>query len=108
MVLTLTNSSIPYLDNSLPKPLFLTPPKGTLGSDTTTLFTVTMPACTALEYLSALDKSCVQMLAPRPNFVLFATSIACASSSTVNIGATGPKVSSCDNSISCVKQLKIV
>ena len=27
----MTNSSIPYLDNSLPKPLFLTPPKGTLG-----------------------------------------------------------------------------
>jgi Domain of unknown function (DUF4331) len=37
--LILTNSSIPYLDNSLPKPLFLTPPNGTLGSEATILFT---------------------------------------------------------------------
>src|SRR6188472_2571832 len=30
-------------DNSLPNPLFFTPPNGTLGSETTTLFTVTIP-----------------------------------------------------------------
>ena len=44
----LTNSNIPYFDNSLPNPLFLIPPNGTLGPDITTLFTVTIPDSTAL------------------------------------------------------------
>lgn len=41
-----TNSSIPYLDNSRPNPLFLIPPNGTLGSETTILLTVTIPNST--------------------------------------------------------------
>jgi len=38
-----TNSSIPYLDSSRPIPLCLIPPNGILGSDTSTLFTETIP-----------------------------------------------------------------
>jgi hypothetical protein len=47
----LTNSSMPYLDNSLPNPLLLTPPNGTLGSEATTLLTDTMPDSRLFENL---------------------------------------------------------
>src|SRR5919108_5871270 len=52
-----TNSNIPYLDNSLPNPLFFIPPNGTLGSETTILLTVTIPDSTIAENLSAFSKS---------------------------------------------------
>ena len=48
---------MPYLDNSLPNPLFFTPPKGTLGSEITTLFTVTIPDLIFLDRFSALSRS---------------------------------------------------
>ena len=48
---------MPYRDNSLPNPLFLTPPNGTLGSEATTLLTDTIPDSTLLDNLSALSRS---------------------------------------------------
>ena len=59
----------------------------------TTLLTVTIPDCTRLDSLSALSRSCVHILAPRPNSESFANLIASRSSSTIVTGATGPKVS---------------
>ena len=53
----LTNSIMPYLDNSLPKPLFLTPPNRILGSEATTLLTDTIPDSMLLDNLSALSRS---------------------------------------------------
>ena len=87
---------MPYLDNSLPNPLCLIPPKGTLGSEATILFTVTIPHSNSLDNFCALFKSRVQMLPPSPKSELFAACIASASSATTIIGATGPKVSSLD------------
>jgi hypothetical protein len=52
-----TNSSIPYLDNSLPNQLFFIPPNGTLGSETTILFTVTIPDSIIDDNFSAFSKS---------------------------------------------------
>ena len=59
----LTNSNMPYLDNSLPNPLCLTPPNGILGSEITTLLTVTIPDSTNFDSFSALIRSRVHMLA---------------------------------------------
>ena len=47
-----------------------------------------------LEILSAFVRSCVQILAPRPNSISFANFIASLSFLTIVIGATGPNVSS--------------
>ena len=87
----MVNSNIPYLDNSLPKPLFFTPPNGTLGSEATTLFTVTIPDSISFGSLSALSRFVVHILAPSPNLESFAYLIDSSSSSTTVIGATGPK-----------------
>ena len=58
---------MPYLDNSLPNPLCFIPPNGIRGSEITTLLTLTIPDSIRLDILSALARSFVQMLAPRPN-----------------------------------------
>ncbi len=89
-----TNSSIPYLESSLPNPLFLIPPNGTLGSETTTLLTDTIPDFMLLDNNSAFSRSCVQILAPRPNWESFASFIPSFSLSTIRIGAIGPNTSS--------------
>src|ERR687897_668109 len=94
MDLILTNSNIPYLDNSRPNPLFLIPPNGTRGSEETILLTVTIPDSINLENFSALCRFRVQILAPRPNFESFAIWMASISFSNIVIGATGPNVSS--------------
>ena len=89
-----TNSNIPYLDNSLPNPLCFIPPNGILGSEITTLLTLTIPDSIRLDILSAFARSFVQILAPKPNSISLANLIASLSFSTIVIGATGPNVSS--------------
>jgi hypothetical protein len=51
---------------TLPNPLFFTSPKGTLGSEITTLLIVTIPERINLDNFSAVSRSSVHMLAPRP------------------------------------------
>jgi hypothetical protein len=47
-----------------------------------------------LDNNSAFSRSCVQILAPRPNSESFANCIASFSLSAITIGATGPNTSS--------------
>ena len=54
-----TNSSIPYLDSSLPNPLFLLPPNGILGSETMALLTDTISDFMMLDNNSIFLRSCV-------------------------------------------------
>ena len=89
-----TNSSIPYLESSLPNPLCFIPPNGILGSEITTLFTLTIPDSICLDKFSAFVRFSVHILAPKPNSMLLDSYTASFSSSTTVIGATGPKVSS--------------
>src|SRR5438132_1723500 len=102
------NSSIPYLESSRPIPLCRTPPNGIRGSETTTLLTVTRPEDTCLATFSARLVSVPQMLAPRPNSLLFASLVASFSSLTAMTGAAGPNVSSCMILMSGVVFVRIV
>ncbi len=58
------------------------------------LFRKTMPASSSEAKSSCSARSFVQALAPNPNALSFASSIASAASLTRNTEATGPKISS--------------
>mmetsp|Transcript_41481 Transcript_41481/g.123940 ORF Transcript_41481/g.123940 Transcript_41481/m.123940 type:complete len:243 (-) Transcript_41481:818-1546(-) len=95
MVFTFTNSIMPNMEHSRPRPEFLTPPNGRDGSERTKSLTKHIPASMSWVAMRwPLSRSSVKTAAPRPNSDWLARRMASASSCASVMASTGPKISS--------------
>src|SRR5262249_53258447 len=92
--LTLTNSRMPWIESSRPKPECLTPPKGSRGSLLTIPLMKTAPAWIPDTSRSISPESRVQADDPSPKRLWLASAIASSRLPTRHRLATGPKISS--------------
>ena len=93
--LMLTNSRMPKLAHSRPKPECLTPPNGMRGSERTLSLTKARPASSSSAAMrSPRCRSRVRTPEPRPNSLALAIAMASVSSRASMIAATGPNTSS--------------